>query len=121
MEALQSNLSKLSRRDIVSFELYCITEILHADSLLNLSHYLFMRLAKMLLQNLPLNLWEKIDIYLAFSVARLPLFPTPNKGTHIRIFEILRDFLSVRDPHKDKKKNSWALNSFDGSVCGVLR
>lgn len=86
MEVLRSNLSKLSRRDIVSFELYCITEILYADSLLNLSHYLFMRLAKMLLQNLPLNLWEKIDIYLAFSVAHLRLFRSLNKGTHVRIF-----------------------------------
>lgn len=56
MEALQSNLSKLLRRDIVSFQLYCITEILHADSSLNSSHYLFMCLAKMKLRNLTVNL-----------------------------------------------------------------
>lgn len=69
MEALQSNLSKLLRRDIVSFELYCITEILHADSSLNSSHYLFMCLAKMELPNLTVNLQKKIDTSLAFSGA----------------------------------------------------
>lgn len=69
MEALQSNLSKLSRQDIVSFELYCITKILHADSLLNRSHYLFMHLDKMLLQTLALHLWGMIDTHLAFSIA----------------------------------------------------
>lgn len=77
MEALQSNLSKLLRRDIVSFELYCITEILHADSSLNSSHYLFMCLAKMELPNLTVNLQKKIDTSLAFSGAHPWLVLSP--------------------------------------------